>query len=407
MAKKRNTKRADGRIAVQVYLGRDENNKRLYKTVYGKTQKEADEKALQVKVAMKRGLDVTAERDTFGQWAERWLKIKVAEVCAAKYAAYKGAVKSLNARFGDVSLKDIRSADLQDYLIDQAQCNDNTGKPSAHETLAVRRMIAINVYRLAIDNRVLEYNPAITTKIPKTKPAEERRALTAEEQRWIEDTPHRAQTAAMIMMYAGLRRGELVPLLWSDIDLQRAVIHINKSVELASVGRRFEIKQGGKTDAAVRDVIIPQKLVQYLSAQRRDSLLVVTNTRGEMHTISSWECMWESYLNALNRKYGGIDERFGAPKDAMLMTIPNITAHWLRHTYATMLYLSGVDVLTAMRQLGHADISTTLGIYTHLDDQYKARAMDKLDQYLQSVDAVDAVDAGHMQVGDTIKALGE
>ena len=98
MAKKRNTKRADGRIAVQVYLGRDENNKRLYKTVYGKTQKEADEKALQIKVAMKRGLDVTAERDTFGQWAERWLKIKAAEVGPVKYVGYKAAVKNLNGR---------------------------------------------------------------------------------------------------------------------------------------------------------------------------------------------------------------------------------------------------------------------------------------------------------------------
>ena len=382
MAKKRNTKRADGRIAVQVYLGRDENNKRLYKTVYGKTQKEADEKALQVKVAMKKGLDVTAERDTFGQWAERWLKIKVAEVGAERYRAYKGAVNSLVARFGDVPIKDIRSADLQDYLIDQSRCNDTTGQPSAHNTLAARRIVAISVYRLAIDNRVIEHNPAIATKIPKTKPAEERRALTAEEQRWIEDTPHRAQTAAMIMMYAGLRRGELIPLLWSDIDLQSAVIHVNKSVERPSVGRRFVIKQGGKTNAAVRDVVIPQKLVKYLAAQPRDTLLVTTNTHGQMHSTASWECMWNSYLKELNRKYGGFDERFGVPADAM--TIPNITAHWLRHTYATMLYLSVVDVLTAMRQLGHTDISTTLGIYTHLDDQYKTRAMDKLDKYLEA-----------------------
>ena len=117
MAKKRNTKRADGRIAVQVYLGRDENNKRLYKTVYGKTQKEADEKALQVKVAMKKGLDVTAERDTFGQWAERWLKIKAAEVSSGQHASYKAAIDSLNARFGDMPLKDIRSAELQEYLV--------------------------------------------------------------------------------------------------------------------------------------------------------------------------------------------------------------------------------------------------------------------------------------------------
>ena len=69
-----------------------------------------------------------------------------------------------------------------------------------------------------------------------------------------------------------------------------------------------------------------------------------------------------------------------------------------------MLYLSGVDVLTAMRQLGHSDISTTLGIYTHLDDQYQARAMDKLDQYLR---ADKNVDASHMQVNGDGKALGE
>ena len=382
MAKKRNTKRADGRIAVQVYLGRDENNKRLYKTVYGKTQKEADEKALQVKVAMKKGLDVTAERDTFGQWAERWLKIKAAEVSSGQHASYKAAIDSLNARFGDMPLKDIRSAELQEYLVDQAQRNDTTGKASSHKTLTVRRIAAIGVFRLAIDNRVIEYNPASATKIPKTKPVNERRALTPEEQRWIEDTPHRAQTAAMIMMYAGLRRGELIPLLWSDIDLQSAVIHVNKSVERPSVGRRFVIKQGGKTNAAVRDVVIPQKLVKYLAAQPRDTLLVTTNTHGQMHSTASWECMWNSYLKELNRKYGGFDERFGVPADAM--TIPNITAHWLRHTYATMLYLSVVDVLTAMRQLGHTDISTTLGIYTHLDDQYKTRAMDKLDKYLEA-----------------------
>ena len=64
------------------------------------------------------------------------------------------------------------------------------------------------------------------------------------------------------------------------------------------------------------------------------------------------------------------------------MRIPNITAHWLRHTYATLLYLSGVDILTAKEQLGHADIQTTLNIYTHLDTIYKQKQVLKLDEYL-------------------------
>ncbi|MDR2571583.1 MAG: tyrosine-type recombinase/integrase [Oscillospiraceae bacterium] len=65
--------------------------------------------------------------------------------------------------------------------------------------------------------------------------------------------------------------------------------------------------------------------------------------------------------------------------------IPRITPHWLRHTYATMLYFAGVDVLTAKEQLGHTDAQTTLGIYTHLDKTHKRKAMSKLDEYLSSV----------------------
>ena len=62
--------------------------------------------------------------------------------------------------------------------------------------------------------------------------------------------------------------------------------------------------------------------------------------------------------------------------------IPQFTAHWLRHTFITMMYLSGVDVLTAAEQAGHSDIKVTMGIYTHLDAEYKQRTMEKLDNYL-------------------------
>ena len=64
------------------------------------------------------------------------------------------------------------------------------------------------------------------------------------------------------------------------------------------------------------------------------------------------------------------------------MKIQEFTAHQLRHTYASMLYMAGVDVLTARDQLGHTDIKTTLAIYTHLDKRYKVNSMDKLDSFL-------------------------
>ena len=76
--KKRNTKRADGRFVVRVYMG-IENGKARYKYAYGATQSEADRKAEEIKAILLKGLDPFAS-DNFQQWAERWLDIKKAIV---------------------------------------------------------------------------------------------------------------------------------------------------------------------------------------------------------------------------------------------------------------------------------------------------------------------------------------
>ena len=75
MPKKSNKKRADGRIAVQVYLGTVEG-KRKYKTVYGATQKEADEKADELRVKLNKGIDLTKSKDSFELWASYWMSTK-------------------------------------------------------------------------------------------------------------------------------------------------------------------------------------------------------------------------------------------------------------------------------------------------------------------------------------------
>ena len=64
------------------------------------------------------------------------------------------------------------------------------------------------------------------------------------------------------------------------------------------------------------------------------------------------------------------------------MRIQTFTPHQLRHTFCTLLYFAGVDVLTARDQMGHSNISVTLSIYTHLDKQYKQDSMSKLDSFL-------------------------
>ena len=386
MPKKKNATRKDGRIAVQVYIGRTDG-KRKYKTVYGLTQKEADEKALQVKLSMRKGLDVSAERDTFGEWAGRWLKVKATEVSPGQTANYASAIKHLNKVLEQAPISKIRANDIQSVITDLSARNPNTGKPAARQTLKVIQITASQIFRLAIENRVLDYNPAMAVKIPANAPEGKRRALASEEQEWLLKTPHRAQRAAMIMMYAGLRRGELIPLMWSDIDLGKGTIQIVKSVQ--RVGSGLVVRNATKTKSGIRTVYIPDVLVSYLKGEKRDSLYVCPSIDKAMHTESTWKRMWDSYLTDLNIKYGDFSPFKKRPKSkfdpaGVPFVIPRITPHWLRHTFATMLYFAGVDVLTAKEQLGHADIQTTLRIYTHLDQQHKKKSMNKLNNYLRN-----------------------
>lgn len=373
MPRKQNKRRADGRIAVQVYLGMVDG-KRKYKTVYGNTQKEADEAALQVKLALRKGIDVTADQDTFGEWARRWLKYKEADISASQYQSYEGYLKRLESLNG-MRISEIKTYDIQEIIDALAVENPHTGKPTSKKTLGDVKITASQILRLAITNRVLDYNPADAVIIPKNAPQSHRRALTKEEQGWILNTPHKMQLAAMIMMYAGLRRGELLALTWQDIKLADRTITINKAVEFRK--GIPHIKGSTKTNSGMRVVSIPEILAVYLSDQPKSSLLVFPSTTGQIVSESSWRVMWDDYLKE-------IDKRFGSPKvgKSSILTISHFTAHWLRHTYATMLYMAGVDVMTAKELLGHTDIKTTLGIYTHLDTKFKIRSVDKLNDYL-------------------------
>ena len=383
---KKNSKRADGRVKSTVYLG---NGK--YKYVYASNNKELERKVNDIKIMLGKGIDVSAERDTFGEWKNKWLRLKKSEVSNGRYQTYTYRARDLN-QLDNIQISKIRTADIQDVILDMA---DNG---YAQKTIQDTRNAANQIFKLAIANRVIDYNPAEYVHIPAIKTESDRRALTAEEQEWIKNTPHRAQRAAMIMMYAGLRRGELIPLLWTDIDLESKTITVNKSVEM--VGGKSIVKDGAKTEAGVRTVYIPQVLVDFLLKEPRGSnMLVCPSAKGKMITDSGWKRLWSSYLSELNFKYGNFNGilvknksgemvQYQKPKsrfvpDKIPFVIPNITAHWLRHTFITLMYLAGVDVLTAKEQAGHADVQTTMSIYTHLDGIHKKKQINKLDEYLQ------------------------
>lgn len=386
MPRKSNKTRSDGRVAVQIYLG-TVDGKRKYKTVYGANQKEAETKAEEIRRQIFSGLDISAQDDSFKSWADSWINIKAATVSAGRLSTYKSHLTHLKP-LNNAQITKIRTVDIQSIISELAIENPRTHKPTAKKTLIGIKGTVAQIMQLAIDNRVINYNPALAVKITAKESPAERRALTEEEQSWIVNTPHRAQLPAMIMLFAGLRRGEVAALEWYDIDLEAATININKTVEF--INGYPHVKNTGKTKNSIRTVDIPNILVDFLKTEKKkaNSIYVCTNGKGQLMTESSWRRMWSSYLTDLNLKYGDFSKFTNQPKSKFdpkgtPFIIPYFTAHWLRHTYATMLYFAGVDVLTAMYQLGHADIQTTLNIYTHLDKKFKRKSMAKLDEFLK------------------------
>ncbi len=391
MAKKGNKKRADGRIAIQIYLGKDENGKAKRKTVYGKTQKEAERKAAELKRQLGKGLDLTVENDTFGFWADLFVKSKANETSVGQTNMYRAKVEyfthwqpskktwdeDMPGPLATTSIGKIKLFQLQEVLDTLAACNPYTGKPTAKRTLNTVRRVCIDVYNYALYNRVIDFNPAERLTIKQNAPLNERQALSSEQQQWIVNTPHRAQLPEMLMMYAGLRRGEVAALLWSDIDFESKTISVNKSYNF----KECEIK-GTKTAAGMRTVPMPDVLVDFLKRQPKIAALVVTDTAGGQTTEGSWGRLLKNYITELNYKYS--TQTIKQPKRKTPIAIDTFTWHCLRHTYATILYDAGVDVLTAKKLLGHSDVKTTLGIYTHLSSEKEGKDISKLNNYMNN-----------------------
>lgn len=378
-------KRKDGRYLTQVYLGRDENGKRKYKSIYARSIPELRDKEAAIRVQLGQGLDMLSQRDSFAAWADDWLRIKEAEgITERQLDNYRHCVRIWKEQLQGYEISQVRADDIERVLLAVIEAG------YAKRTVDLYRSTIRQVLNRAT-GRVIAVNPEKQVTLTITgRQASTRRALTAEEQRWIWDTPHRAQPVAVIMMLSGLRRGELAALTWNDVDLQARTITVNKVIEYSSGGVP-KLRPMTKSAAGMRVVDIPKRLADYMAAMPKENALVIHSTRGRVMTPSAWTKLWKSYMRALNEKYG---ERTPADLERMKssrpgpkvldMTIPPITLHWLRHTFCTLLYLSGVDVVQACAQMGHADVQTTLKIYTHLDSVHKRKSVDKLDAYLEA-----------------------
>lgn len=365
-------KRTDGLYQKNIIVGRKPNGSYLRKTVYGKTKKELDLKIAEITQQVYQGIYVPEDKITFGELAEIWLKQYNPTANEKWFYRQEGVInKHLLPGLRYMKLKDLKTYHLQSIINKMAKDGLSTS------TMKKAKQTAVRILNIGVENDLVVRNVFSTVKVPTIEP-HERRALTEEERALVNRTwrGHRMGHAAMIMMYCGLRRGELLALTWKDIDLEGKVISVNKSASILK--NQTQVKRP-KSKAGMREVPIPNVLADVLRDLSHPFELVCPDAQGDLMTGTAYCWAWNSYLHYLNLQAGGRDASRLHKKVQM---VDHITAHMFRHTYASMLYEAGVDIKSAQRFLGHADIEMTLAVYTHLTKFKEDEAITSLNTHL-------------------------
>lgn len=219
-------------------------------------------------------------------------------------------------------------------------------------------------YEYAIKIGVLDKNPCRNVTLPKQTQKE--KVILSEEDMMkfldaLEEERLDYKVGYKLCLMCGLRRSEVLGLRESDVDIKQCYVNISKGRH--RIGSEDKVT-GTKTDRSTRVLAIPKSLAEDIAElieehhsfpyEKTDYL--IQNGFGQMMNPSTFT----------NRIYR-IEERAG---------LPAISPHGLRHTFASMLNASGVDIARISAELGHSNVNTTLGIYTHVFGNTTASSRD-------------------------------
>ena len=256
-----------------------------------------------------------------------------------------------------------------------------TGKALSNKTILNYHRLISSVLETAVKWQIIFSNPCKRVDAPK---AERKEARYLDEKQSMEilqalsDEPLKYRALFTLLLYSGMRRGEICGLSWQDIDFKSGIIDINKSSLYLPGKGIFDDKT--KNASSMRSIKIPSFVVELLQELRKE----------QIQEIMKQGTAWQGTLSASAKVFTRAD---GKPIHPCSVTdwfekflkrhnLPDVCVHSLRHTNATLMIASGVDLRTVSKRLGHAQMTTTANIYTHAIRTADERAAQILDDIL-------------------------
>lgn len=312
---------------------------------------------------------------TFSEVADAWREEHWEQLQFGSYRTYAPAFRRAVEQFGSRNIEDIKPKDVQLWL-------KKLGETYAYKTVSNHKTIVSQIYDYAILNFKAEpYNPCDRIKVPSGLRKGTREALSPEELQAVLSTTKDEFQLGFLILFTGCRLGEANALKMSDVDFKKEQITISRSTSWRS-NQPYE--KAPKTDAGVRVIPLLPKLKERLKELKLKRTDYIVAQGPEPLTLSAITRRWESWC----RTHGLAEEvpREGTPNNKhTTIWKPTIERHQIRHEYATILYEAGIDPKQAQQLLGHAQISTTMDIYTHISEKKQLENFMRLATYFEEI----------------------
>lgn len=368
------------RYRFNLYVGVDEttgHSIQIRKQGY-RSKKEAQEAYLNYQLKVIKGEYIPESKGhiTFNKLYRMWLKIYRETVKTSTYA-------TTIRYFDDHILKQLGSKYIDKLTVLDCQKAVNIWFNDAPKTYKRFMRYTNNVLNYGINNLELISKNPMNKVIPpkaKNKPKPFTDFYSKDELntflRGAKQYNFKYFMFFRLLAYSGMRKGEALALKWSDINFKDNTISINKDV---TVGLNNELYEDTpKTENSFRTLDMDPATMKYLKEWRLKQQKTMLK-------------LGYNFLNSDNLLFSTINNGYlsmSKPRQwnvaiCKKYKLRRIKIHGFRHTHASLLFEAGASMNEVKARLGHADINTTMNIYTHVTDDQKKDTANKLVRLLE------------------------
>lgn len=353
--------------------------------VSAKSQEDLDKKVAQLKAEMGAGVNIS-DNTLFNDYADIWLRVyKKPNLRKTTYDTLNYHLdRQIKPFFNNRKLRDIKPLHIQEFL---TTISDYSYAVQSKCFQMVKAILAT-----ALDNDLILKSPVKSTHRPGGDRPEEKEPLTNEQASQLLEAVKgtRAYLFCLLALSTGMRRGEMLGLMWEDVDFDTGFINVSHSLVINPHQDRknqTEVTSFLKSNAARRRLPMPLLLRYELEKAHKESRskYVFSMQDGRSLTTYSYESLWRAVKNCTvddKHPLGSIRSTHEGTKVEVVLDF-HCHPHLLRHTYITQLFEAGLDVKQVQYLAGHAKPEITMRIYTHY--RRKAREAETANQVSAAV----------------------